>query len=496
MKKRGVGLIIVAGCFFLLGFFSVAHATLVLDEPFDNLNNWTDGSIGGTFEISPAGYLHQMVSAGTSAKQFQNIGTIGSGDYTVEFRYRNDAPGNGNQFITINAGAEQLYLWFGNGSFLKSFNGSWQTLITQDFTDDYHVVRLMVHTNQAKCHAYFDGVLQNLDVACGNTTGTDGVVDLFVGNGGGECHMDYIKIYDGEESNGEPDPIPEPGTMMLLGSLATGLFGITRVRKRRKGGKSMKKLTLMSIILIGGLLMASISAQANTFAHPPEGSGQQWATQYPYQRNILWTFDWGQSPPEVDPQGFLEGAGYPDYTGYDDPTLYPSDYVWVSDEIQYFETFNDGLGNIFTGVIGIDNRGGTAPITGSVVCHIDNWDIPNDVKHLWKEITYAEAPGLLSDVTESLLAPQGYASSAPHLVYTDPLAGLLRTESIWYSIEPNPEWEEIVLNFTASPGYYAIVDSLHVATECVPIPEPTTMILLGSLATGLFGIAAVRRKRG
>ena len=30
------------------------------------------------------------------------------------------------------------------------------------------------------------------------------------------------------------DVIPEPATMMLLGSLATGLFGIAAVRKKRR----------------------------------------------------------------------------------------------------------------------------------------------------------------------------------------------------------------------------------------------------------------------
>ncbi|MCK4518644.1 MAG: PEP-CTERM sorting domain-containing protein, partial [Candidatus Omnitrophica bacterium] len=31
------------------------------------------------------------------------------------------------------------------------------------------------------------------------------------------------------------------------------------------------------------------------------------------------------------------------------------------------------------------------------------------------------------------------------------------------------------------------------ATEC--IPEPITMIMLGSLATGLFGAAGIRRRK-
>ena len=39
----------------------------------------------------------------------------------------------------------------------------------------------------------------------------------------------YLSI---EYEVGEPDPIPEPATMMMLGSLVTGLFGFAGIRKR------------------------------------------------------------------------------------------------------------------------------------------------------------------------------------------------------------------------------------------------------------------------
>ncbi|HDM37655.1 MAG TPA: PEP-CTERM sorting domain-containing protein, partial [Candidatus Omnitrophica bacterium] len=34
----------------------------------------------------------------------------------------------------------------------------------------------------------------------------------------------------------------------------------------------------------------------------------------------------------------------------------------------------------------------------------------------------------------------------------------------------------------------------YLEIESTPIPEPSTLILLGSLATGLFGMAGLRRK--
>jgi hypothetical protein len=43
---------------------------------------------------------------------------------------------------------------------------------------------------------------------------------------------------------------------------------------------------------------------------------------------------------------------------------------------------------------------------------------------------------------------------------------------------------------TGHGAYFAMDDF-----EYTPVPEPATMMLLGSLATGLFGVAGIRRKR-
>jgi hypothetical protein len=46
-------------------------------------------------------------------------------------------------------------------------------------------------------------------------------------------------------------------------------------------------------------------------------------------------------------------------------------------------------------------------------------------------------------------------------------------------ITPNPAYELIYLSFWAQPGGVIIVDSMHIATECVPEPSAAACVGIG-----------------
>jgi hypothetical protein len=156
------------------------------------------------------------------------------------------------------------------------------------------------------------------------------------------------------------------------------------------------------------------------------------------------------------------------------------------------------------GVIGIDNSLGTDPLFGEAIFHIDNWPDPNLCKHIWLEIETIQTPFTppFGMIAPSLELPPGYTETGFWLgppIQMDPLGDPNRyLQNDWWQVEPNPPWEEIVINFTALPGETMYLDSFHVATECdgvPPIPEPSTILLLGCGALGLFGIIIRNRRK-
>ncbi len=224
------------------------------------------------------------------------------------------------------------------------------------------------------------------------------------------------------------------------------------------------------------------------FIYPPEDpvwGAPEWETGFPYQRNIMWDFD--RDPSNTPPAGQYNDPAYDvHYEGTDDPNLWESDWVTFAGDVEWFETL---------GRIGIDNTGGCTELEGSVTFHIDNWPDPQLLKHVWTEIeslqpmpfqncvvpTWGDIPGLL---------PPGYTEvdSDWWLEYDGVNPEVLENDWIW--IEPNPPWEEIRLDIYAPAGEAVYVDSVHIATECVP--EPATVVLL---ALGGLPMLVPRRRR-
>jgi len=233
---------------------------------------------------------------------------------------------------------------------------------------------------------------------------------------------------------------------------------------------------LITICVVGFVLAVASTALGDSFVNPPENNPNiTWKTQFPYQRNIM--LDFNVDP--VNPTGAVGPIPGAHYEGYDDPVLWDSDYVTMTGDVKW----NEGLG-----AVGIFDAQG--PASGTLVVHIDNWIRDWPVKHLYEEIVFQveNVPGELW--IDYLGLPEGYTEgswwgdSGP----TDnPGEYWLQ---YWVEIMPNPPWEEMVIHLSTGATGSFYLESLHIATECIPAPGA---ILLGSIGIGLVGW--LRRRR-
>ena len=234
----------------------------------------------------------------------------------------------------------------------------------------------------------------------------------------------------------------------------------------------MTSKMLVAGMLIVGLCQVALAVPATPFDKQPEVVWTPiWQTSAPYQRDIYWDF-------ASDPQGGPSPSGTPGtvYSGTHDTFLRESDFVTFSGAMTWFD--DTGISGGPTGLIGVDNRGGSGILTGSVTFHLDNLDNSNPVKHVWLEMEWGgdltpfysittDADPLGSVVEDDFLPAS--------LGWTSPLLGQIDNKG--FTMMPNPEWEELTISFIADPNELLIIDSLHIATEC--IPEPATLALLG-----------------
>jgi hypothetical protein len=225
-------------------------------------------------------------------------------------------------------------------------------------------------------------------------------------------------------------------------------------------------LTAMVVLAIGPLAWGSL------FVNPPENNPNiTWETQYPYQRNIMMDFD---TTNPVCEQGPIPGAVY---EGYDDPELWDSDSVTMNEYFQWDQT---------TGSIG-NFEPGYYDDYGRITFHLDNWERPWPVKHVYVELVYKRIIRYYEqEFGQHFITPSGTNQYTKSWSKVDDLGGGSYRLSRWVEFQPNQPWEEPILYVTdpydEPQAFY--LDSVHIATECVP--EPATVCLLGFGALGLL----------
>ena len=199
----------------------------LLEEDWDALGTWADGDTNGAVSsISPAGELYldcRAMSALGVARRSKDIGTIGTGDYTIYMRFKGDT-WDGNQStntdgikLYIQAGDQAIVVIIGNqvdgsndGIWVYD-GGAYNRVVTKTWDGNFHTIRLDVHNSQTDVDIYIDDEESPsaTDADCSFATTTDGATQLtgygtIAGNG--EYHIDYVKINSGNCDPTESGP--------------------------------------------------------------------------------------------------------------------------------------------------------------------------------------------------------------------------------------------------------------------------------------------------
>jgi len=244
----------------------------------------------------------------------------------------------------------------------------------------------------------------------------------------------------------------------------------------------MKNAT-KTVVLTSLFTLMITMVQADPFIRPPETYAPVWYTSFPYQRNI----DMGFSVNPVSSPGYgIPGAVY---EGTLDPSLLSSDYVTLTGAATWYASVLVS-GSTYTGLIGIDNRAGNSTLTGTAIFHIDNIDDSLPLKDVWLESLDLDNQAYAGE----FLNWQVFDPNNNLATYLGGPANSLLGNNEWLSdaewqITPNPNYETVVETFSVPAGDYALIDNLHIATECV-VPEPATFSLLA-----LGGLALLWRRR-
>jgi hypothetical protein len=116
--------------------------------------------------------------------------------------------------------------------------------------------------------------------------------------------------------------------------------------------------------------------------------------------------------------------------------------------------------------------------------------VGGDYKNIWIQVTYYKPDPRYPLFTVNTEEEVGMTTPVLEDSVVWGTTGWV-TDAWSFQLRPNPEWEEIWLNFSSYTSY-TYVDQVVIDTWChsSSVPEPTTMALLGLGAIGLL-----RRKR-
>ena len=244
-------------------------------------------------------------------------------------------------------------------------------------------------------------------------------------------------------------------------------------------------LTVAFAVLLSGAARADILVP---FQNEPV---DHWPNQWELPTGEWITNDWVTQPYHFD-NGLDPWQAK--YQGTDDPVLYPSDVLYPGTAFVWFDNDadfqGDGVAKRF-GLIGIDNRRGTDNVTSGIQFVIDNWDHPNEWKHIWKEILYFAGPGFEEE--EQLSVPDNY-TTLEQTVMNEDLGDNWAVLDVAYKVYPNPPWEQVTIIVRVPPGSFILADEIHFATECV-VPEPaSTLLTITGFGTALLALRRRRRR--
>jgi hypothetical protein len=233
----------------------------------------------------------------------------------------------------------------------------------------------------------------------------------------------------------------------------------------------MHKKLMAIVAILGVCIFAGDAARGNLtwLGDPPHVGFPGWQTPSPYQRNIYLDFS-------VDPQGVASIPGA-DYEGYDDPVLQDSDFLVYWEAYEWFPSGNPAHPE--WGTLGIDNTTGGGWAPGYMGIMVNNWDTPSQLKHVWVEI-----------------AVQSYDEAEDWLFLRLEAPGHIVEEGVWWNetldvlwgawtVVPNPVQEVFWLDMFVPPGGELYIDSIHIATECVPVPGAVLLCVLGLSVAGV-----------
>jgi hypothetical protein len=193
----------------------------LLNELWASLTSWVDDdSNAAVSSISPAGQLYLDCRAlsldGGRAARYQDIGTIGTGDYSVYMRFKGDVwdgkqldDGSDGIRIVVGGGTNALYFMIanqadGSNDGVWIYDGaSWVRVITKTWDNNWHTIKLDVHNSQTDVDIYIDGeeTPSATDADCSYQPGVaNGFIYIYGWGtiaGNGEYHLGALRINTG-----------------------------------------------------------------------------------------------------------------------------------------------------------------------------------------------------------------------------------------------------------------------------------------------------------
>ena len=195
----------------------------ILEEDWDALTGWADGDTAGAISrINPAGEFELncvSMSGDGLAKRSKDFGSIGSGNYYVEIRFKGDTwdgfggslsfglayileGGTGNKYeFDVRIGSRSDA---GVGIDIRAGDTNYVRIDATEWGNTWHTIVFFIHNGQTDCDIWIDKDPRTegadyTDVDCAFTegTGVDGTVRITgFGSvaGNGLYHNDYLYI--------------------------------------------------------------------------------------------------------------------------------------------------------------------------------------------------------------------------------------------------------------------------------------------------------------